>query len=930
MSDVFISYSRKDGDFMRRLHESLAARKQDIWVDWEDIPLTADWWREICGGIEAADTFMFIISPDSINSEVCRKEIDHAVEHNKRFVPILHRELTEEERESAHPAINAHNWILFRAQDDFNTAVNHLMAAVETDLSHVREHTRLLVRAREWEIKGRDSSLLLRGRDLLEAETWLFAAGVKEPQPTALHREYIAASRNAVNLRQRMTVGALAVGLVLALVLAAFAFVQSQAANENARLAAAAQALAENNAATAIYQGGVAQSIALAAQAQLELSGGFPERSVLLALAALENYPYTRQAESALGIAIAGSRARAIVPYGDVVLSAAAWSPDGVHLVTGDEYGVMRIWDAARGEELLAAGDLLWGPIVGLDWSPDGTRIAATSAEGVLRALDAADGETLWEINGLYGLNDVAWSPDGARLLTVRGSREDRGVEVVEVWDVESREMLLSLTGHAAAWSPDGARLVIATFDPVPPGTSDTLAIFDSWTGEEITPFSGSTSALRHLAWSPNGARIISTNWPPYGHHMVVWNAETGLAEHVLTGHTDYGAGADWSPDGARLVTASLDGTAKVWDAAGGQLLYTLFGHTDDLTAVAWSPDGKSIATTGEDYTLRLWNAGGSEIVTLRGHTDEVFSARWSPDSMRIVTASRDGTARIWDAASGLETHNFADPRGLLWDAGWSPDGQQIVIATTGDSAVVLDANSGAEMVRLAGEMFRVYSAAWSPDGRRVVTSTRSGHVKIWDAARGLELLNIDAASPAVWSRDGLFVATGGAGSVNVWDAATGDLRLSLAGHNEYVVGIEWSPDNSRILTASRDGMAKIWDAASGVLLVTLAGHTDDINAAAWSPNGTRIVTASSDQTAKIWDAITGSQLFTIPAHDDIVYGVSWSPDGTRIATTSYDGTAKIWRVWESLDDLMIYARACCAVRDLTPDERQQFGLPVG
>ena len=51
MSDVFISYSRKDSDFVRQLHNALAVLDRDVWVDWEDIPLTADWWREICTGI---------------------------------------------------------------------------------------------------------------------------------------------------------------------------------------------------------------------------------------------------------------------------------------------------------------------------------------------------------------------------------------------------------------------------------------------------------------------------------------------------------------------------------------------------------------------------------------------------------------------------------------------------------------------------------------------------------------------------------------------------------------------------------------------------------------------------------------------------------------------------------------------------------------
>ena len=68
LSDVFISYSRKDKDFVQRLHDRLKALEQQVWVDWEDIPPTADWWSEIRAGIDGANTFIFVISPDSVTS----------------------------------------------------------------------------------------------------------------------------------------------------------------------------------------------------------------------------------------------------------------------------------------------------------------------------------------------------------------------------------------------------------------------------------------------------------------------------------------------------------------------------------------------------------------------------------------------------------------------------------------------------------------------------------------------------------------------------------------------------------------------------------------------------------------------------------------------------------------------------------------------
>jgi WD40 repeat protein len=96
---------------------------------------------------------------------------------------------------------------------------------------------------------------------------------------------------------------------------------------------------------------------------------------------------------------------------------------------------------------------------------------------------------------------------------------------------------------------------------------------------------------------------------------------------------------------------------------------------------------------------------------------------------------------------------------------------------------------------------------------------------------------------------------------------------------------------------------------------------------AVWSPDGTRIATASRDYTAYIWDANTGVELFTLAGHQFELADVAWSPDGNYVITGSNDGTARIWRVWQSTGDLIDYAEDCCVVRQLTPEEREQFNL---
>ncbi len=89
----FVSYAREDQAFVRRLHEALEQRQRDTWVDWEGIYPTEEWMVRIRAAIDAAQAFVFVISPDSVTSGVCGQEIDHAVSQNKRIIPIVSREV---------------------------------------------------------------------------------------------------------------------------------------------------------------------------------------------------------------------------------------------------------------------------------------------------------------------------------------------------------------------------------------------------------------------------------------------------------------------------------------------------------------------------------------------------------------------------------------------------------------------------------------------------------------------------------------------------------------------------------------------------------------------------------------------------------------------------------------------------------------------
>ena len=186
MTDIFISYSRRDIAFARLLHNALKENDFETWIDWQDIPPSADWLNEVYTAIEGADTFIFILSGSSSLSEICQKEIEHAAKNNKRLIPIL---IDDVNPSSIHPVLAAINWIFSRTKDEFQPAIEKLIEAIQTDYDWVKSHTRLQVRALEWKRAGNDKSFLLHGTDLLQAEEWLARSGDKQTRPTAFHTQ---------------------------------------------------------------------------------------------------------------------------------------------------------------------------------------------------------------------------------------------------------------------------------------------------------------------------------------------------------------------------------------------------------------------------------------------------------------------------------------------------------------------------------------------------------------------------------------------------------------------------------------------------------------------------------------------------------------------------------------------------------------------
>jgi WD40 repeat protein len=121
-------------------------------------------------------------------------------------------------------------------------------------------------------------------------------------------------------------------------------------------------------------------------------------------------------------------------------------------------------------------------------------------------------------------------------------------------------------------------------------------------------------------------------------------------------------------------------------------------------------------------------------------------------------------------------------------------------------------------------------------------------------------------------------------------------LIRTLSGHKGWVHDCAFSPDGSRIVSASGDKTLKIWRLPGGVEEFTLAGHEWSVTACAFSPDGSRILSGGLDETLRIWDAVTGVQQVTLSTCGE-VRACAFSPDGSRIVSGNQWGRLTVWDV---------------------------------
>ncbi len=313
-------------------------------------------------------------------------------------------------------------------------------------------------------------------------------------------------------------------------------------------------------------------------------------------------------------------------------------SPNGRYVAYGGGYyrsaqsrdTSVRVWDPASGEVKRMEGhtELVMRTV----WHPKTNLLASVGGDGTVKLWDpqaAREIATLKSSAGPGYLLNAAFSPDGRRLV-VAGSDTPSGMARLEVFDVQTRQFLYSLDGHAnvvcgVASRPDGG----GSLDSV-------LAIRDQGLGGRTAP-------------------VVLTF---EGHNQTVWTVA-------------------FSPDGKYLATGSLDLTAKIWDTTTGALVQSLPVNFP-VFALAFNPEGDRLLTVGPGHNVCVWKVGSQlpenpQPRLLSGHRGHVLAVAWNPDNRWTASGGQDEQIILREASTGREHRRLLGHTGAVLALAFSP-----------------------------------------------------------------------------------------------------------------------------------------------------------------------------------------------------------------------------------------------------------------
>ena len=287
-----------------------------------------------------------------------------------------------------------------------------------------------------------------------------------------------------------------------------------------------------------------------------------------------------------------------------------------------------------------------------------------------------------------------------------------------------------------------------------------------------------------------------------------------------------------------------------------------------------------------------------------------IVFAIYHPTGDLFATGDANGDVSLWQISNGQRVAICQGHTDWTRALAFSADGHILVSSSEDCTVRFWDVQTGKQIAILGAHTHALRGMSFSPDGQRLAIGSDDTLIRIYD----LPKLLADAATPSVeshclqllaghtnwifsvtYSPDGSRLASASAdGTVRIWDLATGSC-LHVLPHAHWAIRTIFSPDGRQLIVSGLSSKIYVWDTSSGEPIQTLNGHLDWVWSIDTSADGNTLFSTGEDRTIRVWDVSAGVCRAVFHAHKDRIWTLSRSPDGRHLISGSEDRTIKIW-----------------------------------
>lgn len=309
-------------------------------------------------------------------------------------------------------------------------------------------------------------------------------------------------------------------------------------------------------------------------------------------------------------------------------INAVSFDAAGARIATSSDDQTVRVWDAQTGVQLSSFPgheDWVWAA----NFSPDGTRVVSASRDLTARVWLAGNGEEILKLSGHTStVRDAIYDPKGRYIATASHDK------TVRLWDPATGEELRRLEGHtgrvtALAVSHDGSLIASASSD-------GTVRLWHAPDGSPGKVFAGS-GALNDVAFSRNQTKLAAVSDDGTGFVRDVFSGQL-LAQISVAGKL---FGVRFADQDRQIATVGLDGLVRLWSVENGTALRAFTGHEGGARGLDVSDDGSLLISGSRDNTARIWDVASGAQLQIMGHITPAIDLPRAIDRPPYFVASR-------------------------------------------------------------------------------------------------------------------------------------------------------------------------------------------------------------------------------------------------------------------------------------------------